>query len=115
MRSVRPFAAGLLKWTVAISLLCGAGYGLSRMRDRGAADSDGASSSAAAAVVSNGSIEFEEEAAERVGIAVEAAKEVQWSPHLVVYGRVVPHARATSEVRATFAGTLRASITSPWP
>ena len=47
--------------------------------------------------------------------ATEKAREVQWVPQLAIYGRVVPHPGATSEIRALFAGKLRQAADRPWP
>jgi biotin carboxyl carrier protein len=62
----------------------------------------------------DGFVMIEEEAAERYGIEVTAAKSVQWYERVTVYGRVVPNPRAMIEVRAPFAGALRAADV-PWP
>jgi hypothetical protein len=43
-----------------------------------------------------------------------SARLVQWQPHTVVFGRVVPNPRATGEARAAHAGTLRPAG-GPWP
>jgi hypothetical protein len=43
------------------------------------------------------------------------ARPVDWQPRLTVYGRVVPNPRATSELRAAFAGNLRATAGAAWP
>jgi multidrug efflux pump subunit AcrA (membrane-fusion protein) len=94
-------------------MLCGVAYGFWRMGDRAAEpESHEAATSSSA---SEDSVELEEEAAERLGLAVEPAREAEWSLRVAVYGRVVPNARATAEVRAAFAGILRSSTDASWP
>src|SRR5438270_13425920 len=46
--------------------------------------------------------------AESHGIKDEPALAVTWAKRVPAYGRVVPNPRATSDVRAAFAGTVRA-------
>jgi hypothetical protein len=55
------------------------------------------------------------ELAESHGLKDEPARAVTWHESMPVYGRVVPNPRATSEVRAAFAGTLRAVAGHDWP
>jgi cobalt-zinc-cadmium efflux system membrane fusion protein len=55
------------------------------------------------------------ELAKKEGVKDEPARQVEWQPRLTVYGRVVPNPRATIEVRAPFAGSLRAAAGKPWP
>jgi hypothetical protein len=43
------------------------------------------------------------------------ARAISWQPRIVVYGRVVPNPRATAEVRAALAGTLRPGPDGAWP
>jgi len=52
--------------------------------------------------------------AELYGIQAEPARGGTWQPRLAVYGRVVPNPRATAEVRAPFAGIVRAPEKG-WP
>jgi membrane fusion protein, heavy metal efflux system len=49
------------------------------------------------------------------GLEDEQAVAVSWQPRVAVQGRVVPNPRATAEVRAPFAGTLRAEPEGAWP
>lgn len=114
MASHRQSLATTMKWGVAICALCGAAFGFWRMRD-GAADRDDLASIPSSSPSTVESVELEDEAAERLGVAVEPALGVEWSPRVTVYGRVVPNARATAEVRAAFAGVLRAAPDAPWP
>ena len=60
-------------------------------------------------------VSLDAECAERYGLKEEPAAAVQWSERTPVYGQVVPNPRATSEVRAPFAGTLRADAKVSWP
>src|SRR4051794_10853416 len=45
----------------------------------------------------------------RDNLKVEPAKDLEWVPRVAVYGRVVPNPRASTEVRAPFAGRLAAA------
>jgi multidrug efflux pump subunit AcrA (membrane-fusion protein) len=49
------------------------------------------------------------------GLEDEPAVAVSWQERVAVQGRVVPNPRATAEVRAPFAGTLRAEPEGAWP
>ncbi len=60
-------------------------------------------------------VSLDAEIAERYGLKEEPAASVQWSERVPAYGLVVPNPRATSEVRAPFAGTLRADAKVSWP
>jgi multidrug efflux pump subunit AcrA (membrane-fusion protein) len=60
-------------------------------------------------VAANGLVKLGAELAESLGLHEETARVTEWRPRVVVYGRVVPNPRAIVEVRAPFAGTLRAA------
>jgi hypothetical protein len=62
-----------------------------------------------------GTIKLSKQFAASFGIKAEAAKEIEWVPRTPVYGRVVANPRATSEVRAAFAGRLRSANGGKWP
>src|SRR5690349_13876822 len=66
------------------------------------------------AIKSGASIKLGAKLAELYGIKTEAALGRTWQPRLPVFGRVVPNAFATSELRAPFAGTVRAAGKG-WP
>jgi RND family efflux transporter MFP subunit len=53
--------------------------------------------------------------AESYGIKAQPSREVPWQERRAVYGRVVPNPQATAEVRAPFAGTLKAATGQSWP
>jgi hypothetical protein len=53
--------------------------------------------------------------AESYGLKDAPAETAEWHQRVTVYGRVVPNARATTEVRAPFAGTLRPGPAGAWP
>jgi hypothetical protein len=55
------------------------------------------------------------ELADSLGLKDEPARAVTWQESVPVFGRVVPNPRAASEVRAAFAGTLRAAPGHNWP
>jgi hypothetical protein len=63
----------------------------------------------------NGVVKLGVELAESHGLKDEPAAALSWHPRVPVYGRVVPNPQATAEVRAPFAGTLRADPDAPWP
>lgn len=60
-------------------------------------------------------VSLDAESAERYGLKEEPVAAVQWHERVPVYGQVVPNPRATSEVRAPYAGTLRADAKVSWP
>src|SRR5712691_10148568 len=62
-----------------------------------------------------GTIKLSKQYAASFGIKTEAAREIEWVPKAPVYGRVVANPRATSEVRAAFAGRLRTVGGGKWP
>ncbi len=60
------------------------------------------------------SIKLGAKLAELYGIQVEAARGETWQPRRAVYGRVIANPRATAELRAPFAGTVR-TAPAGWP
>jgi multidrug efflux pump subunit AcrA (membrane-fusion protein) len=62
-----------------------------------------------------GEIKLNKVLIESYGIQVEPAKEIDWVPKATVYGRVVANPRATTEIRAAFAGRLRTANGNKWP
>src|SRR5262249_50076345 len=67
------------------------------------------------AQVQFGIIKLSAKQAERSGIRDCPAAKVMWAERVPVFGQVIPNPAATTEVRALFAGTLRASPGAPWP
>jgi hypothetical protein len=64
--------------------------------------------------VQNNVVKLGEKLAESFGLKDTPATTARWRPRLTVYGRVVANPRATAEVRAPFAGTLRVNPDA-WP
>jgi hypothetical protein len=62
-----------------------------------------------------GTIKLSKQYAASFGIKEELAREIEWVPKAAVYGRVVANPRATTEVRAAFAGRLRTANGGKWP
>jgi multidrug efflux pump subunit AcrA (membrane-fusion protein) len=111
--TLRP---SLLKWPLALLALAGlvaAAYTVNDWRRR-AAEAEG-EEAAAPKRAANGVIKLGAELAESHGITDEPARPLLWYPRVPAYGRVVPNPRASAEVRAPFAGTLRADRHNPWP
>jgi hypothetical protein len=108
----------LLRWTVAVAFVGGllalayAFHGI--MRDRRGQEAGGANAQESKLTGSN-VVKLGAELAESYGLKEEAAQEVEWHPRIPAYGRVVPNPRTIAEVRAPFAGTLRAAPNSAWP
>ena len=116
MPPIRSILASLLKWSLLLGLLCGIGYGLWRLREWNGEPADQQPQSTSPASLEDaGTITFDLEAARRLGIADEPVREIDWSERVVVYGRVIPNARVTTEVRATTAGILRSESNASWP
>jgi RND family efflux transporter MFP subunit len=108
----------LFRWTVAVAFLGGVValvYALhGRMHDpRGPQAAE--ESAHESRLAGNNVVKLGAELAESHGLREDAAKEVQWHERVPAYGRVVSNPRAIAEVRAPFAGTLRATPHSNWP
>jgi hypothetical protein len=106
-----------LKWSVALASLGGLFYlaytvHATMQHERGAEATD--ENSEALKRFAQGRIKLGAELARSHGLEAKAAQAVSWAERVPVYGRVVPNLRASSELRAAFAGTLRAGET-PWP
>jgi hypothetical protein len=107
-----------LKWPAVLAALAGllvAGYWVhvtlrADRREAEEAESVQVPRRAASAVVKLGA-----RLAESHGLKDTPAEETTWRPRLAVYGRVVPNPRATAEVRAPFAGTIKAAPGAAWP
>lgn len=109
--------ASVIPWMVAVAFIGGllalvyAFPGILRERRGPEADENASETKR----VANNVVKLGPELAESYGLKDEAAQEVQWQPRLSVYGRVVPNPRAIAEIRAPFAGMLRAAPNRPWP
>ena len=104
-----------LKWSLFLGLAGGLLFGLFVVREKMRADLSSEEKTGPPPPSKNGSLSLEEEEAERYGLEVEPARSVQWYEQVSVSGRVVPNPRATSEVRSSFDGTLRALEGASWP
>jgi multidrug efflux pump subunit AcrA (membrane-fusion protein) len=109
---------GLLKWPLALAVVVGllalAYLVHGEMQRRRAAEGE-AEKGQAPRRVENRVIKLGAALARAHGLEDEPAQAVQWYERVAVPGRVVPNPRATAEVRAPFAGTLRAEAGAPWP
>ncbi|HLJ95636.1 MAG TPA: hypothetical protein VKU02_20840 [Gemmataceae bacterium] len=109
--------AWFIRWTVVLALLSGLLallYALQgSLSERSGPDVGAAAQDERRAA--NNIVKLGTELAESFGLKEAAAQSVEWQPRVVAYGRVVPNPRAMAEVRAPFAGTLRAAANSPWP
>lgn len=107
-----------LKWLLTLGLLGGLLYGLFYIHQLSRKESDHEENEEKTAQTSrpvkNGIVKLEEDEAERYGLETEQARALQWQERSVVYGRVVPNPRATTEIRSPFAGTLRAAANDVW-
>jgi multidrug efflux pump subunit AcrA (membrane-fusion protein) len=116
MRPLQP-AVVLIKWTLTLAVvaavLAGAYFIHRRMQEE--RTSEAASNTSPLPKFKAGLIKLNKKLAESYGIQTEAAKEIEWVPKAAVYGRVVPNPRATTEVRAAFAGRLRSANGGKWP
>jgi pyruvate/2-oxoglutarate dehydrogenase complex dihydrolipoamide acyltransferase (E2) component len=108
----------MLKWPAVLAALAGLlvlGYwvhGTMRADRKATQEADSVQVPRRAA---NSVVKLGARLAESFGLRDEPARETTWQPRLVVYGRVIPNPRATTEVRAPFAGTLRAVKGTSWP
>jgi hypothetical protein len=105
----------LLWWTASLALLAGllvGAYKLHQHRQQRAAEAEPPQVPRRAA---GGVVKLGAQLAASHGLADEPARAVSWQERLTVYGRVVPNPRATAEVRAPFAGRLRADPSQDWP
>jgi hypothetical protein len=105
-------------WGLAVVLLgglLGVAYVLHGItRDRRGFETDGESAQESRRG-GNNVVKLGVELAESHGLKEEAAREVEWQERVAAYGRVVPNPRTIAEIRAPFAGTLRAASRSSWP
>jgi hypothetical protein len=109
---------GLLRWSVALVLLGGL-FALAHfvnqamVKERAREASDESIQAPQRAV--QGVIKLSAKLVQLHGLQVESARSTQWAERVPVYGRVIPNPKATAEVRAAFAGTLRDVPGRPWP
>jgi hypothetical protein len=106
----------VLVWPVGLALVAGLLAGVYAIREsvvarRAAEAKDDAPAPKRAA---NAVIKLGAEFAESQGIKDEPAGAVIWERRAPAFGRIVPNPRCTAEIRAAFAGTLRAAPTG-WP
>jgi hypothetical protein len=113
MRSLFYFLA---KWTLGLALLAGllgiVYFVQKRSLARRAAEAAAPEPPKRAA---NKVIKLGAEFARSHGIEDEPAVAVRWKQRVAAYGRVVPNPRGGAELRAAFAGTLRAGADGKWP
>jgi multidrug efflux pump subunit AcrA (membrane-fusion protein) len=105
------------KWLMALAVLALLGGGayvihLASRAERSAEDNDSVKNPPR---TKGNNVVLTSERADEEGIKDEPARQVDWQPRVTIYGRVVPNPRATIEVRAPFAGSLRAAAGKPWP
>lgn len=107
-----------LKWLVTLALLGGLGTAAyfvnAEMRAERAREAAGDKVQSPRRAKGD-TVFLDAETAEWYGVREEPAATIPWRDRVPVYGQVVPNPRATTEVRAPFAGTLRADPITPWP
>ncbi len=105
-------------WTLSLGLLCSllaaAYYVHGLTREWRAAESAGDTVQVPKRAA-NGVVKLGKELAESHGIQDEPAQSHVWQERLTIYGRVVPNSRAVTEVRASFAGMVKAVPGGKWP
>ncbi len=108
--------SGLVRWALGLAFLAGilAAVHLARERARALRDAEAVPTQPPRRAA-NKVIKLGAQLAASHGIADEPAQAVAWAPRVAAYGRVVPHPRGVGEVRAPFAGTLRAGPGDAWP
>lgn len=112
MRPIKSLAV-LGKWILVLAFVGGllaAAYVLHERTQTDRPSADGAPP----AKFKAGVIKLSKQYAASFGIEVSPAVDIAWVPKTAVYGRVVPNPRMTSEIRAAFAGRLRAA-NGKWP
>jgi hypothetical protein len=114
---MRAWAWELLKWATALAVLAGLGVGawLVNGRMRAEARSEADAVEAERRTQPGGIVKFSPDSVESHGIVDEPARTVVWRPRVTAYGRLVVNPRAAVELRAPFAGTLRAAPDGGWP
>lgn len=115
MRFLRPVLS-LFKWLLALGAVGGVLWAAYLVHDRSrsqrAEEADPAEAPKRAA---NKVIKLGAELAESHGLTDEPAAAIDWAKRVPAYGRVVPNPRATTELRAALAGTLRVAPDGSWP
>jgi hypothetical protein len=114
----------VLKWVLALSVLAGI-LGLAylahqeareeRKKEAQEGKDEKDDDDDARKALEKGVVKLRPEQVQKVGLQDVPVRETKWRPRLTLYGRVIPNPRATTEVRAAFAGTLRADPGLPWP
>lgn len=107
-----------VKWATAFLCLCGLLALVFFVRARISADHAGegtADSLQNPRRVQNNTVKLGAQLAESFGLKDGPAEPAEWHKRVTLYGRVIPNARATTEVRAPFAGTLRPDPKGTWP
>lgn len=112
---MRLIVPRLLKWFLVLGALVGVLLLIHWFHGRVAQQvADAGNSPAIVKRAANNVVKLGAVLAESHGIKEEEARAVSWVRRVPAYGRVVSNPRATVEVRAAFAGTLRAGP-EPWP
>jgi hypothetical protein len=114
MRLVKPMALAL-KWILALAVVgaFAAGYFIIEREREKQRKQEATEGPADLPKIKEGLIKISKQQTE--GFRVQAAKDIEWVPKVAVYGRVVANPRATTEVRAAFAGKLRSGKDAKWP
>jgi RND family efflux transporter MFP subunit len=107
----------LLRWLLGLAALAGVlllAYAV-HQRMAGARLAETADQVASPITIEKRIIDLGESRAALNGIKDAPAEKIAWADRVLVYGQVVPSPRATVEIRAPFAGTLRAEPGTDWP
>jgi len=107
----------VLKWPLALAALGGLfvlGYWIHESaRDRRAQQA--AETTEPEKRSANRVVKLGAKLADALGIEVAAAESITWTKRVAAYGRLLPHPGSGAEVRAAFAGVLRAPPGGGWP
>jgi hypothetical protein len=115
MRMRRVFS--FLVWLLGLALVAGLLAGVYAVREAVVArrEAETKEDEPPPKRAANAVIKLGAEFAESQGIKDEPAVAVTWERKATAFGRVVPNPRGTAEIRAAFAGTIRAAPDKGWP
>lgn len=109
---------GPMKWVVALGLIAGGMWGVAWVNSEMRAEREREGDEEAIQSprrTKDGVVQLGTDEAARYGLEVASVEAVAWRERVTVYGQVVANPSATIEVRAPFAGTLRAEPGVSWP
>lgn len=114
---MRPLPPTLLRWLATLGILTAllaAAYWLHRAQ-QSEADEEAGTLKPPVRATSGGLVKLSKSERDEYDWKLVQPRKRRWTPLLAVHGRVIPNPQTTLEVRAAFAGTVRALPEAGWP